>query len=310
MAKPLEEYQPVVVESYRPASTSGLHGDIHIRAVSGQGYPDDTHVECSKALSRDFPVGTRFLIEKAKLTKKENGRPFLYTHYTWRYDVLRESEPAAPGDKPVRAYKFKLPDNISREDMLSAISAYDNGVHHLFGRSTVYDILHGGKRYPPKAIVGIAASNIVGEPFKPDDFSGGIGSKCFRILEDKGFLIITKGDIGLYPDEVNEQKYVEGSVHPVAVNRYERDPKARSKCIQHYGALCQVCDFDFGKTYGPLGDGFIHVHHIVPVSEIGTEYEVHPIEDLRPVCPNCHAMLHKRTPPLSIKQLRHLIGRE
>lgn len=87
MAKPDEPYQFVEVESYRPDSTSGHHGNIHIRPCNGQGYPRNMHVECSKELSRDYPVGTRFRI-KAKLTDREGGGEFLYSSYRWAYEVL------------------------------------------------------------------------------------------------------------------------------------------------------------------------------------------------------------------------------
>jgi predicted HNH restriction endonuclease len=68
-----------------------------------------------------------------------------------------------------------------------------------------------------------------------------------------------------------------------------------------------VCSFDFGKVFGELGDGFIHVHHLQPLSEIKQEYQVAPISDLRPVCPNCHAMIHRRSPPLSIEEIELLL---
>lgn len=50
---------------------------------------------------------------------------------------------------------------------------------------------------------------------------------------------------------------------------------------------------DFEKQYGELGKGFIHVHHIVPISTIGGNYRIDYEKDLVPVCPNCHAMLHR-----------------
>jgi predicted HNH restriction endonuclease len=46
------------------------------------------------------------------------------------------------------------------------------------------------------------------------------------------------------------------------------------------------------------------VHHLRPLSGIAEEYEIDPVEDLRPVCPNCHAMLHRKTPPYTIDELR------
>ena len=70
---------------------------------------------------------------------------------------------------------------------------------------------------------------------------------------------------------------------------------------------CSVCNFNFGQVFGKLGEGFIHVHHLRPISEIGEEYVVDPIEDLRPVCPNCHAMIHRRSPPLSIQEIKNLL---
>lgn len=100
---------------------------------------------------------------------------------------------------------------------------------------------------------------------------------------------------------------LEGAVRSVLVNVYERDPSARHKCIQHWGTRCVVCSFDFSERYGELGSGFIHVHHLRPLGEVGEQYELDPVADLRPVCPNCHAMLHRRTPALTISELEILV---
>ena len=107
----------------------------------------------------------------------------------------------------------------------------------------------------------------------------------------------------------DEAVYFEGSLQRVTTNVYERNPEARKKCLEHFGFSCNVCGFDFAKRYGEIGEGFIHVHHLTPVSEIGEEYRIDPISDLRPVCPNCHSMLHQTSPPFSIDELkRRLIG--
>ena len=87
MAKPNEPYVWVEVESYRPSSTSGLHGKIHIRPCESQGYPTDMNVECSKSLSRDYKVGTKFKL-KAKLTDREGSGDFLYSYHGWKFEVL------------------------------------------------------------------------------------------------------------------------------------------------------------------------------------------------------------------------------
>jgi hypothetical protein len=110
------------------------------------------------------------------------------------------------------------------------------------------------------------------------------------------------------PEEVPTGSiYTEGSVQRILVNRYERDPHAREECIRHYGTACFVCGFDFGAVYGEVMMGFIHVHHLTPLSGLGADYEVDPIRDLRPVCPNCHAVLHRREPPYSPEEVQQFL---
>ena len=88
MAKPEEAYRIVVVESFLPPSTSGRHGNIHIRLVAGQGLPDNLFVGCSKTLSTDFAVGTKFRI-RAKLTDRQSGGAYLYSHPRWPFEVVK-----------------------------------------------------------------------------------------------------------------------------------------------------------------------------------------------------------------------------
>lgn len=115
-------------------------------------------------------------------------------------------------------------------------------------------------------------------------------------------------DQHIFPDEVQDtDNYCEGAKQTVVVNSYERNPKARSQCIERYKAICGVCEFNFEKKYGEIGAGFIHVHHLTPLANIGREYKVDPIKDLIPVCPNCHAMLHRKHPPFSIEELKSFI---
>jgi len=111
------------------------------------------------------------------------------------------------------------------------------------------------------------------------------------------------------PEEVfaDDLGFREGASHAILINAYERDPRARQACINHWGTACVACGFDFGQKYGELGQGFIHVHHIVPLSETSYDYELDPIKDLRPVCPNCHAMLHRKRPVLQIDDLVEII---
>jgi len=110
------------------------------------------------------------------------------------------------------------------------------------------------------------------------------------------------------PDEVaTPARFFEGAVRQIFVNTYERSPYARQQCIQHHGCCCSVCGFDFEHVFGELGRGFIHVHHLIPLADIQEEYEIDPITDLRPICPNCHAMIHRGPEMLSIEALKRCI---
>ena len=102
---------------------------------------------------------------------------------------------------------------------------------------------------------------------------------------------------------------IEGSVNSVVMNVYERNEPARHRCIEHFGYACSVCALDFGAFYGPIAEGVIHVHHLTPLSVAGgADYLIDPIRDLRPVCPNCHVVIHRRDPPLSIVEARALVS--
>ena len=113
----------------------------------------------------------------------------------------------------------------------------------------------------------------------------------------------------IYPDEVNPAgRYAEGATRAVMINAYERNAAARKECLRLFGATCAACDFDFEKVYGPIGTSFIHVHHLRKIASRGEQYIVDPKNDLIPVCPNCHAMLHTSDPPLSVTQLKENIA--
>lgn len=115
-------------------------------------------------------------------------------------------------------------------------------------------------------------------------------------------------DLPTSPDEVPaSETYKEGATKRVLVNRYERDPRAREACIAHHGTSCLACGFDFEAVYGPHGGGFIHVHHTRPLSQLPLGYEVDPKADLVPLCPNCHAMVHRHAATLSVADLRAML---
>lgn len=100
------------------------------------------------------------------------------------------------------------------------------------------------------------------------------------------------------------ERLIEGSIKIIHVNAYERNAKARKKCIEHYGYNCNCCGFNFKETYGEFGKAFIHIHHVKPLAEIKETYEVNPIKDLIPLCANCHAMIHRVSPALLLDELK------
>lgn len=132
-------------------------------------------------------------------------------------------------------------------------------------------------------------------------------------LEALWFNFLTTQDIRHNPFLSHDQDrltYTEGTPNQITQTKYERNPHARKACIEHYGYSCGVCGFNFEQVYGDLGKGFIHVHHLTHVAKVGKQYTVDPISDLRPVCPNCHAMLHRRKEGLFIEELKSLLMTE
>lgn len=137
-----------------------------------------------------------------------------------------------------------------------------------------------------------------------------INDKLNSKLENLWFNIVnTKSNLKNYNQGnfCSTNVFSEGKVFQRSGNSYERNPHARKTCLDHYGYSCSVCNMNFEELYGKIGKGFIHVHHLNPVSQKGGEYIVNPINDLRPVCPNCHAMVHKKNPPYSIDEMIELI---
>lgn len=104
-----------------------------------------------------------------------------------------------------------------------------------------------------------------------------------------------------------EGTFPEGARMTVTVSAYERSAAARAVCIERHGTSCSVCGMNFETTYGPAGKGLIHVHHLRPLAAVGTEYQVDPVADLRPVCPNCHAMIHRGEPMHSIEAVQAML---
>jgi predicted HNH restriction endonuclease len=145
-------------------------------------------------------------------------------------------------------------------------------------------------------------------PFNPN---------CWRLAKNRPILASATAvseppdeeEFYLFPGErAEEAELHEGRPCRIFVNSYERNRLAREQCLQHYGLQCAVCDLEFAERYGEFAREIIHVHHLQPLSEIRHDHPIKPIDDLRPVCPNCHAVLHIK-PRRTIQQIRTILGK-
>ena len=173
---------------------------------------------------------------------------------------------AAKGwDKDLKSQKGKTP----WQSIYAILSNYQNGIPHPDDSITIVDT-----KPRRKFIMSVYENSNVR-------------------IDDANSTIIAPT---VYPDELPDEssEYREGKKKTVAINIHERNPTARKLCIKHYGAKCFICDFDFGKIYGTECNGMIHVHHLKMISDTDDEYVVNPIQDLRPVFPNCHMVLHSK----------------
>ena len=113
----------------------------------------------------------------------------------------------------------------------------------------------------------------------------------------------------IHNTDLPQEMFIEGAMRDILTNKYERNRKARARCIAHYGTACQICAIDFGVKYGEAFSGKIEVHHRKPLYEIQEDYVVDPVKDLVPVCPNCHMVLHsKKDGVYTVEEVKEMIN--
>ena len=215
--------------------------------------------------------------------------------------------------------------DITQKEVKAAIKEFDKeGSEEILrkyggGKSRQYYLEYNGKYYDQKLIARVAHGYLLGEqPLKARGRGNqrANGTKTKKHLEKLGFNIVDINSFhyrdisgNLLPEEVDSSiKYKEGATKTVTINAYERNTGARRKCLQHRGYKCSVCSFNFEDFYGTIGKNYIHVHHVIPLAEIKAEYEIDPVNDLVPICPNCHAMIHKTRETLTIEQLKQYLA--
>ncbi|WP_020413732.1 HNH endonuclease [Microbulbifer sp. VTAC004] len=143
------------------------------------------------------------------------------------------------------------------------------------------------------------------QSFKTSDYTKSF-NKSYLLAITKAYN--KNNDSFKLPEEIlHPQSFEEGETKKIYVNSHERNSKARKECINHHGSRCFACKVSFKEIYGNYAEGFIHVHHIKPLSEVKKRKIINPKTDLIPICPNCHAVIHLRGRCLSIEKLVELI---
>ena len=204
-----------------------------------------------------------------------------------------------------------IPRNIRHSDIKKAARFVDR--HGVPGTriSTRYDLIIDGGRYPPKFIVSKAYEYTSGTAHPASEFNA---VEAVNYFKSRNYAVLDKDEEKLKIDlgEDEESTFAEGKKKYRLHRHRERDgsipKKAKLRRLAETGTLsCDVCGFDFVKTYGILGQGFIEAHHTIPVSELDGKTKT-KITDLSLVCANCHRMLHAGETLISIQKLKDLIG--
>ncbi|MFC1574856.1 HNH endonuclease [Gemmatimonadota bacterium] len=118
-------------------------------------------------------------------------------------------------------------------------------------------------------------------------------------------------DLGSHSDEDEETVAfgMEGTARALVSKRRERSPRLRAAALAIHGYECQVCGFNFERTYGSWGLGFAEIHHIQELGLVPDEgVETNPATDLAVVCSNCHRMIHRKAKlALTLAELRDIL---
>lgn len=234
-------------------------------------------------------------------------------HYPFKY-----RNAISTGDKVIY-YKGKLKNKDFRNKRLSEDP-------HYFGTAEVGKISSHPDNNSLVAEIDNYVSFEIALPFKdtnghlediPESKKSNYWRDGVRIISEENFLkILSKAtkSSNIYKEsndsyeDFHSTQIKEGNKVKYYTHKYERSKINRDLAIKIHGYNCKVCDFNFGEKFGDLGEGFIHVHHINPLFNLEEEAIINPKEDLVPVCPNCHSMIHRyKNKIISIEELKRIL---
>ena len=215
---------------------------------------------------------------------------------------LRQHD-AWPSRRTDRRFVASTFEPVTGVHFLEAASRLANGfTEHGFGPSTDYDLLFDGQRLPPKAVFALAASEALGFPVRPENFSAGENMVCFRMLRAAGYEIVPKdqpaeSDSGLLSQE--DRVWSEGQPRLVTHLRRERGSGLAGAKRDQFRAIhgrlfCERCKMDPVQVFGS-GDGeaCIEVHHSnTHVADMANDHQTR-LDDLQCLCANCHRVTHR-----------------
>ena len=203
-----------------------------------------------------------------------------------------------------------IPPGLQKEHFLHAAARIDREGVPARRKSYRYDVFLRGKPYPPKYLISLANCVATGSEELIGGFGAGAAKEYFR---SRGYKVDDRqaNKASAIVSEDDESAFPEGKERYGLHRSRERDPeivrKAKAKRLEETGRLqCDVCSLDFKEMYGSRGEGFIEAHHTLPVAALRGRVKT-KISDLALVCSNCHRMLHRGKPLLSVYQLREMV---
>jgi len=105
----------------------------------------------------------------------------------------------------------------------------------------------------------------------------------------------------------SQDGFQEGGFQEIILEIQKRDSRLRAQAIERYGYSCYICGFNFSKVYGEFGDGYIEVHHLIPLSNAKGE-RINTTDDVCVVCANCHRVLHRNgKEPIPLDVLKNIV---
>lgn len=192
---------------------------------------------------------------------------------------LGETMPVDPRPSMSRRPVAEVARDISRDDVLQALAALDRGEAHNFSESIAFDLVHQGRRYPPKAVFGLALGRHLGRPAIPSDFQGGENSLCFKILRELQFDIQPKAATLTLPPDPQTNVWIEFTR---SENRQSGPGRGVGECLLSPSRNARGAD-----TYQTMRDVQVRdlVLHIADGELVGFSRAASPYRELEPEPP-------------------------